>query len=414
MKKILVIISVLIIAITIFALCFFYDEYKMPKDVVLKITDNSFEVYSNKKIKDLIEDSNVEILNNKEELKTNKTGSHIITIEYKYKKRKYKYDAKYKIKDTLKPFILKAPLSYTYYVGEDLIDFCSNTSVIDNYDRNVKCKIKEEIDFNTPGTYNLTYNFIDKSKNTEVQSFTLNIIDPNKEDEDNDDDYYYYEDDDDEDEDYETKTLFSDIVKIHKTKDTMVGLDVSRWQGDIDFKKIKDAGCEFVIIRMAVSNGPDDEIGLDSYFKQNIKNAKKAGLKVGVYVYTAASSKNEIIKQAKFVKKELNKTKLDFPIAYDFESWSDIKELTLNTHDLIDYVDEFYNILHKDGYDVMIYSSKFYLENVWLNEKYPVWLAHYIDKTNYEGDYIMWQMASDGQIDGIDGDVDIDIYYKKR
>ena len=60
----------------------------------------------------------------------------------------------------------------------------------------------------------------------------------------------------------------------------------------------------------------------------------------------------------------------------------------------------------------MLYSSKKYLEKVWLNEKYPVWLAHYTDQTNYEGNYILWQLASDGKIDGIDGDVDIDIYYK--
>ena len=70
-------------------------------------------------------------------------------------------------------------------------------------------------------------------------------------------------------------------------------------------------------------------------------------------------------------------------------------------------------LLKEDGYEVMLYSSKNYLEKVWLNKSYPVWLAHYTDETNYTGDYIMWQMCSNGLINGIDGNVDIDIYYKK-
>ena len=194
----------------------------------------------------------------------------------------------------------------------------------------------------------------------------------------------------------------------------MIGIDISRWQGEIDFEQIKKDGCEFVIIRMAVSNGPDDEIGLDSKFKEYIKKAKKAGLNVGVYVYTSASSIDEIKKQAKFVRKNLNKIKLDFPIGYDFEDWSEIKKYKLNKHDLISFVDEFYNIVKKDGYDVMLYSSKFYLENVWNNEKYATWLAHYTDNTNYKGNYIMWQMTNIGVINGINGNVDIDIYYKRE
>lgn len=402
MKKLFIILSLFLLTG-----CSLYDEYKMPKKVFIDTNSSTFEVYDKHILNELIDDKNVEILNNKENLDTSKIGENKVTIKYKYKKREYKYDVTYNVIDTKSPITLHAPKEYNYSVGEDIDDFCKHTSFIDNYDRKAKCKILNEYDVNTPGTYNLEYVFYDSSNNETKEPFTLTINDPDEIDE------YYDEIIEDDEDDEETGILFSDVIKKYKTKDTMIGIDISRWQGDIDFNKIKEEGCEFVIIRMAVSNGPTDEIGLDSYFKQNIKKAKEAGLKVGVYVYTAASKKSEIIKQAKFVKKELKNEKLDFPIAYDFESWSDIRELKLNTFDLIDYINEFYNIVKEDGYEVMLYSSKNYLEKVWLNKSYPVWLAHYTDETNYTGDYIMWQMCSDGLINGIEGNVDIDIYYKK-
>ena len=402
MKKILIIFGTFLLTG-----CALYNEYKMPKDAYINLNENNYQVYSTKHIKDLISDTNVEIINNNEEIKTNKTGSIPVTIKYKFKNRTYKYEVNYTIMDTIQPILLYAPKTHTYNIGDEINDFCDETTFIDNYDRNVKCKVNGEYDVNTVGTYNLEYEIYDKSENKIIEPFSLYIIDPNDKDDDYSDDNWYEE----EYEEYDG-IQFSDIVNLHKTNNTMIGIDISRWQGDVDFKKIKDAGCEFVIMRIAVSNGPDDKIGLDSYYKKNIKNAKKAGLKVGVYVYTSASSVEEIESQAKFVQKELNKIKLDFPIAYDFESWSDIRELKVNTFDLINFVDKFYNIVHKDGYDVMLYSSKKYLEKVWLNEKYPVWLAHYTDQTDYQGKYMLWQMCSDGRIDGINGDVDIDIYYK--
>lgn len=394
----------IIILLTCFILsgCKLYDEYKMPKEVSIKLNDNKFEVYSDIKIKDLIKSKNVKILNNNELVKTNKTGVKSVTIEYKYRKREYKYDVNYDIVDTEKPILLNAPKSYNYYLNDEVEDFCLNVSVIDNYDRSLDCIVNSDIDTTKVGKYDLEYIIKDSSNNEIKESFVVNIIDPETIEETNNEDDYYYEE----------KVDFSEIVRLHKNDNTMIGIDVSRWQGDINFEDVKRSGAEFVIIRMAVSNGVDDEIGLDSYFTENIKKAKDAGLKVGVYVYTAASSIPEVRNQAKFVKKHLNKTPLDFPIAYDFETWNDINELEVNTHDLINMVDEFYKIVNKDGYDVMLYSSKYYLEKVWLNKNYPVWLAHYTDKTNYEGKYIMWQMASNGKISGIDGDVDIDIYYK--
>ena len=389
-----------------------YDKYKKPDEVILETKEVKIEVYNDLKINDLIDKKNVKIVNKNETLDTNSLGVKNTTIEYSYKDKSYLMDVSYTVVDTTSPIILDIENYYYAYEGDTTssnIDFCSSAIYIDNYDRNIKCKIEGTYDINKIGTYNLKYIISDKSKNIKEEKLVFEVLQPKEDTDENEGNTNT-----NTNEEIEENILFSDIYSKHKNKNTMIGIDVSRWQGDIDFNKIKKAGAEFVIIRMAVSNGPDDEIGLDSKFKENIKKAKKAGLKVGVYVYTCASSKHEIIEQAKFVRKNLNKIKLDLPIAYDFEDWNEINNYKLNTHDLISFVDEFYKILNKDGYEVMLYGSKFYLENVWKNNNYPVWLAHYIDNTSYKGNYIMWQMTNNGKIDGIEGNVDINIYYKRE
>ncbi len=380
--------------------CKFYDEYKMPEEVSIELNDNTFEVYSVKTINDLISDTNVEITNSDKKLKTNKIGEKEIEIEYKYKKRDYKYIVNYEIVDTESPFIIKLSSYRSTLVNEE-IDFCEGASFIDNYDREPTCSITGDYDLSIPNTYYLKYEVKDQSGNITNKDLTLDVFE----------EWPIY--DDYEDDDYEeTYTLFSKFKKKYKTDDVMLGIDVSFWQGDIDFEAVKDAGAEFVIIRMAYSD-LETEIDLDSKFNQNLKAAKDAGLLVGVYIYTSANTKEEAIKQAKFIKKNLNKVKLDFPIVYDFEDWRDFNTLKMNSHDLLERVNEYKSILKEDGYDMMIYGSKWYLENVWLPYDYDTWLAHYTDETDYQGDYILWQVTNDGLIDGIYGYVDLDIYYKK-
>lgn len=380
--------------------CKFYDEYKMPEEVSIELNDNTFEVYSVKTINDLISDTNVEITNSDKKLKTNKIGEKEIEIEYKYKKRDYKYIVNYEIVDTESPFIIRLSSYRSTLVNEE-IDFCEGASFIDNYDREPTCSITGDYDLSIPNTYYLKYEVKDQSGNITNKDLTLDVFE----------EWPIY--DDYEDDDYEeTYTLFSKFKKKYKTDDVMLGIDVSFWQGDIDFEAVKDAGAEFVIIRMAYSD-LETEIDLDSKFNQNLKAAKDAGLLVGVYIYTSANTKEEAIKQAKFIKKNLNKVKLDFPIVYDFEDWRDFNILKMNSHDLLERVNEYKSILKEDGYDMMIYGSKWYLENVWLPYDYDTWLAHYTDETDYQGDYILWQVTNDGLIDGIYGYVDLDIYYKK-
>ena len=395
MKKYLVIPLLLLL----FTGCKFYDEYEMPEDVDIELNENTFEVYDSKTIDDLISFTNVEITNSEKELELKEIGEKETEIEYKYGKRSYKYIVEYEVVDKEAPTIMKASSSRTTLVNEE-IDFCDGVSMIDNYDREPTCSITGDYDISTPGTYYLKYEIKDQSNNITNKDLTFYVANSYGSGSSSNGDYEY------------TYTLFDDIQEKYKDQDVMLGIDVSIWQGDIDFKKVKEDGAEFVIIRMAYSDS-ETPIVLDKNYKKNIKAAKKAGLKVGVYVYTSAASTDEAIKQAKFIKKNLNKTKLDFPIAYDFEEWTDFNSLKMNSHDLLERVNEYKSILKDDGYDMMIYGSKWYLENIWLKNNYDTWLAHYTNKTDYKGDYILWQLCSDGLIDGIDGYVDFDIYYKK-
>jgi GH25 family lysozyme M1 (1,4-beta-N-acetylmuramidase) len=193
----------------------------------------------------------------------------------------------------------------------------------------------------------------------------------------------------------------------------MIGIDVSRYQGDIDFEKIKEAGCEFVIMRIGINSDINKDLSMDTYYLQNIEGAKSAGLKVGIYLYSSATNVDTALEHAKWVIKNLNNTELDLGIAYDWENWSKFRTYNMSFHDLNNVFDAFASYIKNHGYTPILYSSKFYLENIWENKNNEsVWLAHYTANTSYSGNYYIWQMSNIGKIDGINADVDIDILYK--
>ena len=205
------------------------------------------------------------------------------------------------------------------------------------------------------------------------------------------------------------------MLQKHKTSKTELGVDVSKWQGKIDYDKVKAAGASFVMMRIGVEGSSTRELSIDPFYEQNIEEAKKAGLKVGVYLYSIATSKDKAKEHAEWVIKTLNKEKLDLPIVFDWESWSSWNSYKISFHEINEIANIFIETVENKGYEGMLYSSKYYLETIWQNKKgYPVWLAHYTNegnKTNYTGKYKMWQLCSDGHIDGINGDVDIDVLY---
>jgi len=386
-----------VVFLLIFSLFLFGCE-KVDEEVHehIKIKENNIEVYSDTYLYDIFDTKDIEIKTENRLLNTKKVGQKKYTIEYVYDKKTYDYDVTYNVVDTEAPryFGGTNKTILKNYDGElcDLIMFG------DNYDSKPKCIIEGHFDLSKVGTYKVIYKIIDSSNNTTDINVTLNVIEKRKSSGSTTS---------------TKKTEFSDILKKYKTEKTEVGIDVSKWQGDIDFEKVKNAGASFVMIRIGVQTKQNGELNIDPYFKQNIKNAKEAGLKVGVYLYSIATSSKEAIEHAEWVLKTLGNEKLDLPIVFDWENWSKWNSYNMSFYDINNIANKYIETVVNKGYEGMLYSSKYYLENIWTNKyNYPVWLAHYTDKTSYKGDYVMWQLSNTGRIDGIYGDVDINVLYK--
>ena len=200
-------------------------------------------------------------------------------------------------------------------------------------------------------------------------------------------------------------------MKTYKTKNTKIGIDISSFQGKVDFKKLKESGVEFVMIRVGGTRGIDTDYFIDEQFENNIINANKYGIDAGVYFYSYANSIESAKKDAKWVLKKIEDYKIDLPIAFDWENWKYYNDYHLSFFGLTSMAESFADVIEDAGYQGMIYSSKTYLENIWLPSNKEIWLAHYTDKKNYQGSYRMWQMCENGRVSGISNAVDIDILY---
>lgn len=385
-KMILIILPILLI---ILGTIIVYNNYIKEETVNLSF---DVEIYNDYNLSDFKEQIDCKLKEDKI-IDTSTLGNVEIVTHCKNKdNRKKKMVINFSVVDTTKPIIiLKDSFTVTEGYQKALTDVIIS---MDNYDSKPKREIIGDYDFNKVGSYNLTYKIVDNSGNETTKDFVLNVTEKQKNVLSN------------------SYIAFSDIVSEHKSENTEIGIDVSKWQDNIDFKKVHDAGAEFVIIRIGHQNDFGGEYILDPYFKNNIESATKNGLKVGIYFYSYADSEEEAKKQVNWIIDNLGDYKLELPIVYDWESWSSLNSLNLSIYEFNKIADAFLNEIENKGYIPMLYSSKNYLENIWKENHYKTWLAHYTNKTNYEGEYYMWQLCSDGKISGINGYVDIDVLYK--
>ena len=391
-------ISILILSIFILTSCG-YDPYEKPEDVTILLNENIFEIYDNHTSNELVSSINTEIISKDTSLINDKPGIYTYTLEYLYKKKKYKYDITYEIKDTTKPIFINASKNITITKGS-IDNLCKKIVYADNYDNLPTCNVIGIYDLNKNGTYNnLKFVITDSSNNTNEKEFNLTVVSKINNSSSN----------------TKPKYLYINDIKKYKNESTSIGIDVSKWQGKVDFNKVKNAGIEFVIMRMGSWRSQNEEITMDPKFEEYYKLAKETGLKIGVYIYNVSKDENDGIKTAKWILDNLHGKELDFPIAYDWEDWSNFMSYQVSMHTLSMSYLAFEKTLKEANYDAMLYSSKYYLENVWMHlENSKVWLAHYTNKTDYQGNYMMWQMTSLARIDGItENTVDIDILYLK-
>lgn len=197
-------------------------------------------------------------------------------------------------------------------------------------------------------------------------------------------------------------------VFLNGNYDTIRGIDVSRWQGEIDFQKVKSSGCEFVMIR--IFNGHDK----DPLFEENDKKAREAGLKIGVYGYCESSTVEEACIEAQTILEILDGRVLDYPIAMDLEDNSSLNGVTNETRTQM--VLAFKEKVISSGYNFILYANYYwlthYIDNNLLDGT-DIWIARYCDTSlghRYTGggNVAMWQYSSTGRVDGISGNVDLD------
>ena len=193
------------------------------------------------------------------------------------------------------------------------------------------------------------------------------------------------------------------------------GIDVSHHQGVIDWEKVKSAGYEFAFLRIGYRGyGELGKICLDRCFFDNIKNAQAVGIDVGVYFFSQAINEEEAREEAEFVLKNLEGYELQLPVVYDPESILDApartddvtgEQFTRNTI-------VFCEMVKNAGYEPMIYSNmlwesyQFDLENL---ANYSIWYADYEPLPQTPYNFVVWQYTNTARIDGVNGDVDLDI-----
>lgn len=209
----------------------------------------------------------------------------------------------------------------------------------------------------------------------------------------------------------------TEIKKLQNTTgNSRVGIDVSKWNGDIDWDKVKNAGVEFAIIRAGYRGSSTGSLVEDPYFAANMKGARASGIPVGVYFFTQAVNEVEAVEEASAVLQLIREYQLDYPVFIDTEGAGGggrADELDVETRTLV--CEAFCRTIENAGYHAGVYASRNWYNNRLhadrLDSQYCIWLAEYRSVPLYQGYYQLWQYTSKGKIDGISGNVDMNISY---
>ncbi len=192
-----------------------------------------------------------------------------------------------------------------------------------------------------------------------------------------------------------------------------IGIDVSKWNGTIDWKAVKNSGISYVIIRSGYRGSSQGSLIEDPKFRTNIQGAIDAGLKVGVYFFTQAVSATEAVEEASMVLEQIAGYRISYPVFLDVEA-SGGRGDRIDKATRTEVCKAFCATIQNAGYTAGIYANK-----NWLTEKidapqlsaYKIWLAQYASAPTYTGRYDLWQYQSTGKVSGISGNVDMNWSY---
>jgi GH25 family lysozyme M1 (1,4-beta-N-acetylmuramidase) len=197
--------------------------------------------------------------------------------------------------------------------------------------------------------------------------------------------------------------------------ETVMGIDVSRYQGVIDWRQVKAAGVEFVMIRLGYRGTPEGTLNQDPMFWRNLLGARAAGLKVGAYFYSQALTVAEAKEEAAKALEILDGFLLDMPLVFDWEQESRTENMDKRT--LTDCTLAFCDAVAQAGYEPMVYFNRYQAQELLLLEELqhlPWWLAMYDVTAEFPYKVDMWQYTCTGTIPGIEGSVDINLLFPQE
>lgn len=198
-------------------------------------------------------------------------------------------------------------------------------------------------------------------------------------------------------------------------QDSFPGVDVSAFQGEINWKKVQKSGIRFAIVRLGYRGyGAAGNMVEDEFVHQNLEGAKEAGLAVGAYFFSQATNIREVDEEIEFMLNILGDFELNMPIILDWEYISaEARTAHVDADTLTECMLHFCRVMEEKGYSPMIYfnwNQSIKLLHLHELEEYPFWLALYQDRMTYPYRVEMWQYTCTGRVPGISGDVDINVY----
>ena len=206
--------------------------------------------------------------------------------------------------------------------------------------------------------------------------------------------------------------------EIKRLADTKFGIDVSKWNKEIDWEQLRKEGVEFAIIRAGYRGSSSGSLVVDPYFEQNIKGASDNGIDVGIYFFTQAIDEREAVEEASIVLSLIKGYKVTYPVFIDSEgAGGNGRADNLDVPTRSKVCQAFCETIRSGGYTAGIYASKNWLNNRLDITKFSgdnvIWLAEYTsdNEPTYGGTYGLWQYTSSGRINGIEGRVDFNLCY---
>ncbi len=209
-------------------------------------------------------------------------------------------------------------------------------------------------------------------------------------------------------------------------EETTFGIDVSRYQGTIDWAQVAASGIDFAMIRIGYRSNGDGSIVADSNARYNLQEASKAGIPMGVYFFSTAISLEEALEEAAWTADFISQYPITYPVVYDCENFRDpeSRQYSLSKQQRTEFALAYLDTIEKLGYEGMFYASKNDMteDASWLvseiQKAYKIWVAQYPEQpyphtpvSSYSGTHHMWQYTMEGEVPGITQSVDLDVAY---